>query len=127
MKVFDFTDGVKGKFLANIDRCNSTGSWTAEKNGKLFKVTLAKSHGSKTDDWSWHNSATFRNFKNHTDVNILPEDFGVEAICFCKGFFLENVGIEGEEQQRWQWTVIGTNDWNRNACKKGILKAELMA
>ena len=58
------------------------------------------------------------------DHAIKAEDFGVGAICFCTGEFsvLWHIG-HPEAETQWEWHVIGTTDWNREACKSGILKS----
>jgi hypothetical protein len=123
MKVFDFTNGTKGDLLGHIKITDYAGGWFVEKDGSTFKVQLSGAHGRKNDRWSWHSNA------GHTvkgeRINIDPKDFGVEAICFCTGEFFHQWG-EGhpEAKSHWQWDVIGTADWNREACKSGILKAE---
>ena len=107
MKVFDFTNGVKGRQVGEIGLVEATGGWFVRKGDKQFKVTLADA----PEGWSWLNSA------HNGKGEIKAEDFGVEAICFCAGEMIA-------PHQEWMWHVIGTQDWNRNACKAGILKAE---
>lgn len=122
MKVFDFTNGTKGELLADIKRAQYTGGWLVSKDGSVFKVELSGSHGGPDDRWSWVSKA------GHTvggkDVDIRPEDFGVEAVCFCTGefFHLWHAG-HPEAESHWCWHVVGTAEWNRSACKAGILKA----
>jgi hypothetical protein len=129
MKVFDFTNGTKGDLLGDITICNSTGGWFVEKNGSTFKVELADpknvdpvAGGKAGIKWTWHTGAT--NFMESKDHAIKAEDFGVGAICFCAGEFavLWHIG-HPEAETQWEWSVIGTTEWNREACKSGILKA----
>ena len=129
MKVFDFTNGTKGRLLDDITIANSTGGWFVEKNGSMFKVELADpknvdpvAGGKAGIKWTWHTGAT--NLMENKDHAIKAEDFGVGAICFCTGEFSVtwNIG-HPEAETQWEWCVVGTNDWNREACKSGILKA----
>jgi len=123
MKIFDFSDGKKGARLSIIQRANSTGSSLVRKGEKTFKVSLANKPQRDNEEWRWHQTATFFDHASQSDMAIKPEDFGVEAICFCWGQL-----FAGPEDPKgiWNWCVIGTQDWNRNACKNKILKAEVM-
>ena len=119
-KVFDFTDGTKGKQVGDT-RTGWGGSSLVEKDGKVFKVGVANNPFGESDDesrWTWRNDA------GGTDTETKPGDFGVEAICFCEGewFHLWHPG-HPEAKSHWAWTVLGTTEWNRGACKSGILKA----
>ena len=133
MKVFDFTDGKKGDLLGETKVANSTGGWFVEKNGSTFKVELANPRnvepvagGKAGIKWSWVNAATSRG-KNE-DCAITAEDFGVGAICFCTGEYSVTWHIgHPEAETQWDWHVIGTDDWNREACKSGVLKATKQA
>jgi len=122
MKVFDFTNGTKGEFLAEAKVVQHTGGWLVQKNGSTFKVKLTGSHGGPDDRWSWVSNAGHT--INGENVNIRPEDFGVEAVCFCIGeIFHQWHPGHPEAESHWCWHVIGTTEWNRNACKAGVLKA----
>ena len=92
MKVFDFTNGKKGDLLGNIKSIGSMGGWFVEKNEKVFRVELVNPRnvkpvagGKSGVEWKWQNSAF--NLIDGEDKPIKPEDFGVEAICFCTGEF----------------------------------------
>ena len=123
MKVFNFTDGTKGELLANINLPDYAGGSLVEKAGSTFKVKLSGAHGGKDDRWTWHANAGHN--LNGRDVHIDPKDFGVEAICFCTGeFFHQWHAGHPDAESHWDWNVIGTADWNRSACKSGILTAE---
>lgn len=123
MKVFDFTSGQRGEQLAEIKRAEWTGGNLVKKDGHTYRVTLAGRHGGPEDDWAWCTSA------GHTtkdgDVPLDPKAFGVEAICFCLGEWY-HTWHKGhpEAESQWEWRVLGTKEWNRQACKSGILKAE---
>lgn len=126
MKVFDFTNGTKGKHLGDIKRASSLGGWNVMKCGQLFRVELAQPHGGPDERWAWHNSADY--LVDGEFVDIRPEDFGVGAICFCTGeWFHQWHRGHPEAESHWAWYVIGTTEWNREACKAGILKATKVA
>ena len=122
MKVFDFTKGTKGKLLGQVKLTDYAGGSRVEKNGETFNVTLSGSHGGADDRWEWHKKA------GHTikrqDVDLDPKDFGVDAICFCTGeYFHQWHAGHPDAESHWCWQVLGTTEWNRSACKAGILKA----
>lgn len=122
MQVFDFTNGQKGELLGNIKIANSKAGWLVTKNDKVYKVELANA----VPGWEWHSGATYLRYENNEpveDVQITPEMFGVEAICFCTGCWKIGTNDDGTRDEQWQWTVLGTTEWNRNSCKNGILKA----
>ena len=129
MKLFDFTSGKKGREIAEIKVANSLGGWYVEKNGKSYKVELANNPAHADETWSWHSRATYYDAMTGAqyaggDVPILPEDFGVDAICFCTGeIFHTWYPGHPDAESSWEWAVIGSADWNRQACKRGILKA----
>jgi hypothetical protein len=116
MKVFDFTNGVKGEQVGVIPRANSTGGWLVEKNGQTYRVELNGDYGASNQKWTWHTDATY--LENGSEIQINPTDFGVEAVCFCFGEFAVD-----RDNYEWWWSVVGTTEWNRNACKAGYLKA----
>lgn len=105
MKIFDFTNGVKGKFLADSPLISGQTGWFVTKGDAKFKVTLANA----PRGWDWANSAHIRN------VPIDPAKFGVGAICCCWG--------QSTHDNLWRWVVVGTPEWNKEACKSGILVA----
>lgn len=125
MKIFDYTNGTKGKMLGETKVVSYEGSWFVEKNGVTYKITIAKPENvtNAEENWEWHEDASF--YSDGQLVEITPEQFGVGAICFCKGevFYRWHAG-HPEAKSHWEWTVIGTNDWNRDACKSGILNYE---
>lgn len=130
MKVFDFTNGVRGDHIGNV-HCTGGGGWVVEKDGIKFQIALADNKfrapvsGKGFDEdragesWAWNNQAFDEN-----DELITPDQFGVEAICFCVGRFnsFGEIGTD-EEEWTWEWFVIGSRDWNRKACKAGVLTA----
>jgi hypothetical protein len=120
MKIFDFTSGAKGKILGNAKTPHKFDGWLIKKKEDVFKVQLnragLKSHSDQ--EWEWCSGA-----RDINDIEINPEDFGVEAVCFCSGerFHLWYPG-HPEAESHWDWHVIGTKGWNREACRNGILK-----
>ena len=129
MKVFNFTDGKKGDLLGDIKVASAHSGGHVEKKGVNYKVELANpvnvqpvAGGKSGAEWTWHN-AVYHRVDGETK-DITAEDFGVGAICFCTGewYFTWHEG-HPEAEAVWVWTVIGTNDWNREACKSGILKS----
>lgn len=133
MKVFDFTGGTKGKLLGETKKPTALGGWFVKKGDAVFKVTLTDAESlpaiagkQEGIQWKWHRDAE-KWVGTNTDGERLPftpEEFGVEAICFCTGRWntFGQIGTS-EEEWTWEWAVIGTRDWNRKACKAGILTA----
>jgi hypothetical protein len=111
MKVFDYTDGKRGNLLKEIKLANSSDGWLVKKDQKVYKVEL-----SKKDGCEWAKGATY--YEDGKNIKILPENFGVEAVCFCLGKW--SCGIE---KGSWKWIVIGSKEWNVSSCKAGILKS----
>lgn len=116
MKVFNFTNGKKGNLLAEIPRPNWFGGWFVKKMDKTFKVELVN----KIKGWQWVNSCGKETHNN--EGKITPNQFNVEAICFCNGEFIIGQDDNGQDIKQWDWNVLGTCDWNRAACNNGILK-----
>lgn len=123
MRVFDFTDGQKGAELSNTKMPDQLEGWLVRKDGKVYEVDLdesvKRSFGANAEV-RWQSGATWLRWQKGgwgEDVKILPEDFGVLAICFCTGLW------RTEEETWWNWVVIGTAEWNKQACKDGVLKA----
>ena len=119
MKVFDFTSGAKGSQIGTRPRTQWAGGAVVEKNGKSFLVSLA----GFPDGWTWHVCAGFGN-PDIGDVGITPEEFGVEAVCFCHGELALGLDDNDKEITEWTWQVVGTPAWNKKACQNGILKFE---
>jgi hypothetical protein len=128
MKVFDFTNGKQGDQVGEIKRPDAFGGWFVKKGDKSFKVELTKPpqsrepvlNGEHGVRWSWNADAA-HTAANGDMVPITPDQFGVEAICFCSGAW-GNHSV-GDVWAYWEWFVVGSNEWNRNACKAGILTA----
>lgn len=117
MKVFDFTNGSKGKELAEIKLAGHVYGHVVVKNGQRYRVTLADS-GPAGTNWAWHSGA-------NNGEEITPEQFGVEAICFCIGeMFVQWHPGHPDAVSQWEWAVLGTTEWNRKACKDGVLNVQ---
>ena len=128
MKVFDFTNGKQGKQVGEIALADATGGWMVKKGDKTYKVELTRPpqsrepvlNGEHGVNWSWTADAA-HTAANGDLVPITPDQFGVEAICFCTGAW-GNHSV-GDVWAYWEWHVVGSNAWNRAACKAGILTA----
>lgn len=128
MKVFDFTNGKQGDQVGEIKRPDAFGGWFVKKGDKSFKVELTKPpqarepvlNGEHGVRWSWAADAA-HTAANGDSVPITPDQFGVEAICFCVGAW--GNFSHGDQWAYWEWHVLGSNEWNRSACKAGILTA----
>ena len=91
MKIFDFTGGHKGELLANVPIVQSTGCT------RMVKGTTDKYAPFKVSGMEFNESA--HNFVEH---EYKPEDFGVQAICYCLGKF-DGIG--------WWWCFLATTEW----------------
>jgi hypothetical protein len=121
MKVFDFTSGSKGALLGEVPRVQATGGWLVAKNDKVYKVDFTAEGKPRTKgaNFQWTCAASYAERDDNDQrtgkmVSIRPEDFGVGAICFCRGQSRDGT---------WDWFVIGTDEWNRAACIRGQLRA----
>lgn len=122
MKIFDYSCARRGKQIGEAPRAAAMSGFLVRKDQKVYRVELT-SQGNADEEWTWHGSASF----NERDANgqitgemidIKPEDYGAEAICFCTGQWRT-----GDQAGKWVWTVIGTTEWNRRACQTGVLKS----
>jgi hypothetical protein len=93
MKIFDFSNGVKGKQLGEIT-CGALGGWWLNGlrlDGKSVQI----------DRYQYHEKV----WTKYGNKQIKPEDFGVQAICFCQVFTANN----GEKV--YKWSYICTKEW----------------
>lgn len=123
MKVFeyDFATGTKGRELASIKCAGQLNGSLITHDGETHKVSLVNAQ----EGWTFHSGASY--YTAGEDVQILPEDFGVEAICFCIGeVFHTWYAGHPEAESTWEWAVVGTPDWTTNAIAFGMLNAELL-
>lgn len=121
MKVFDFSTGTKGRELATIKCAGQLGGCLTTDGDKTYRVRLANAQ----DGWTFHFNASY--YMDGADVQILPENFGVEAICFCIGeiFHTWHKG-HPEAESAWEWVVIGTSGWTSRAIETEILNTEIL-
>lgn len=112
MKVFDFTNGQKGKLLGEARRPSWMLGWLTSKG---FVVKLAKKNAL---------GITFGLGAGWTEgsqsVYLNPREYGVEAICFCVGEWTCG------EDTAWEWRAIGTRAWVKNAIHTGLLTSTKM-
>ncbi len=115
MKIFDFTDGTIGEQIGTAPLPSATSGWIVVHNDTRFKITLTKPPRMRGGEILWKQSVSYgRSMTRSLD----PAEFGVSAIAFCMGE--QTCG----EDTSWQWVVVGTADWNREACRSGILSSE---
>jgi hypothetical protein len=121
MKVFDFTSGSKGALLGEVPRVSATHGWLVVKDGKVYKVAFTAEGKPRTKgaNFQWATGASYAERDDNDQrtgqmIPIKPEDFGVQAVCFCRGKTNDDM---------WDWFVVGTDDWNRAACARGQLRA----
>lgn len=121
MKVFDFTNGTKGKLLANVKVTGYARGWLERSvSGKVYQITVTGGYSVEGVQVEWTSGAGYTEYETGADHPYKPEDFGVEAITYCTGQF-----STGLDKGTWHWEVIGTQEWNRAALKSGILTATL--
>lgn len=117
MQIFDFTNGTKGKLLGTTKVMGySSGCLSEGVSGKVYRISVARSFGPSTA-LNWTTGAGYTK-RNGDDAAFKPEDFGVGAICFCAGDW----GI-GFGETCWEWYVVGTQAWNRQALADGLIQA----
>lgn len=109
MKVFDYTNGRKGEQLGEVGRATYCEGHPFH-NGKF--MTIGGKQAPHTE-WSMHTGAGRR------DTPLTPEQFDVEAICFCTGQI-----SSGMDSGTWCWHVVGTSTWIEQAIEKGLLVAK---
>ena len=109
MKVFDYTNGRKGDLLGEVKRVTYCEGHPFH-DGKF--MTIGGKQVPQTE-WSMHTGAGYR------DTPLTPEQFGVEAICFCTGQI-----SSGRDSGTWIWEVVGTSAWIDKAIESGLLVAK---
>ena len=95
MKIFDFTNGSKGKLLANIRRPNGYTGWFISDEEKA--ETIGR--------YSFHCDAYYGTDDFAFQMESIPEKFGVEAICYCPHSY-EQLG-----KTIWDWNYTATREW----------------
>ena len=118
MKVFDFSNGVKGDLLDEVNRVTYNTCMQRSKDpvtGEVKYLRVKNEHmlGPQTM-LTVHEEAGYR------DVKYTPEMFGVEAILMCWG--QEHTGYGFQEAGDWKWIVIGTDEWVVRAISNGFFE-----
>ena len=101
MKIFDFTNGVKGEFLGEVQLPSSMGatlSGSSCNGSDWIHITIS--------GCSFHNSAHIE-MRDWSEKPILPSDYDVQAICFCTG--KTNKG--SDFGSTWDWNFLATPEW----------------
>ena len=96
MKIFDFTNGVKGEYLGEVLPPSSMGA-TLSDGDDWIHITIS--------GCSFHNSAHIE-LPDWSEISILPTDYNVQAICFCTGKF--DMGLD---KGKWDWNFLATPEW----------------
>lgn len=92
MKIFDFSNGVKGAYLGDTTWSGSGGWWLNGKRIEKNSVQIGR--------------YTFCEFLyGPKSEKVLPEKFNVQAICFCQAF-KNNYG-----ETVYEWYYTASKDW----------------
>jgi len=91
MKIFNFTNGVKGELLGE--------SWLPDSQGctRMVEGKDNEYASFQVSGMTFHEDAHLIN-----DDEILPEDYGTDAICFCTGQWQDGT---------WEWSFLATTKW----------------
>lgn len=111
MKIFDFTNGTKGRLIGEVQRVDWCDGLIEmqDKNGQEAYLTPKNPMMFGKDSVLRVRSAAGRGKQSYT-----PEQFGVEAILFCEGQFTAG------ETTEWSWSVVGTEEWVVKAYRNGF-------
>ncbi len=112
MKVFDYTNGKKGDFLCEAPRPSFTSGTPNGPHGGFLHLARRSPPGT---NWTLQSAAGRSNYRTGANELLLPEMFGVEAICGCLGEW--RAGTDSA----WEWFVIGTEEWLAKALSAGWL------
>ena len=95
MKVFDFSNGKRGKFLTTIIRPSASGGWNINPEEKGIRV----------GDFEFSNNGHTGPLLQYCqyETGKIQEIYGVPAICFCFG----------KDKDRWLWFYAADEDWLR--------------
>ena len=96
MKIFDFTNGIKGEQLGEIQLPSSLGA-TLSDGDDWIHITISGCR--------FHNSARIE-LPDWSEKPILPTDYNVQAVCFCTGKF-----DTGLDKGKWDWNFLATPEW----------------
>lgn len=112
MKVFDFSNGVKGRQLGETGRPTYCSGNPVARDGGFLRMTTV-TRGDAT--WELHSGAG-RTSLSGNDMPLLPDTYLVPAICFCLGEM--RCGTDSS----WTWCVVGTSEWLKTALERGWIK-----
>lgn len=118
MKVFDFSNGVKGKLLDEVGLMTFTGCCVYTNNLVTGKVEYL--HVKDERQLGPQTSLTVHTTAGRLQTKYTPEMFGVEAILMCWG--QEHFGYGFKEAGDWKWVVVGTDEWVARALSNGFFK-----
>jgi len=104
MKIFDFSEGKRGRLLGHARRPTFSGPTFHDGNGWV-KITIAGC------DYTSEAGTGFGEFESTEKYE--PGTWGVAAICFCEGKF------SAGEDDFWKWTFTATDAW---LAKRGYSK-----
>ena len=118
MKVFDFSNGTKGKLLDEVGLLTYNTAMVSVVDAKTKKksylqVKNERQLGPQTQLGVHDEAGRF-------DTKYTPEMFGVEAILMCWG--QEYTGYGFHEPGDWKWIVIGTVEWVTTAISHGFFE-----
>ena len=94
MKIFDFSEGKKGKFLGEVSFGGTNGRWFEGKLLKKESVQIGR----------YEFNPPFRSIYEKENP-ITPEEFGVKAICYCCSY------ITGTGYRSYEWAYSADWDW----------------
>jgi hypothetical protein len=103
MMIFDFTGGKRGKQLKEVGRfmgCGDALRWH-DSTEKVPSIDRYEYH-------NWIESGIYNEQTGRYDCKVYrPQDFGVEAICYCMGHVFYGVDDPG----KWEWAYTATFKW----------------
>lgn len=112
MKIFDYTDGRKGRELGSLPLVSATNSSLVPgKNSDWIKLTPTREINGVMP--TWHSGAIAG-----YDIEVDPSSYGVEAVCFCMG------EVKMGDDTWWDWCIVSDINWARKAYANGWLTGE---
>lgn len=118
MKVFDFSNGVKGQLLPEVGRMTFTGPCVYVHDPVTGKPQYL--HVKNERQLGPNTSLMVHESAGRLQTKYTPEMFGVEAILMCFG--QEHTGYGFQEAGDWKWVVVGTDEWVARAISNGFFK-----
>jgi hypothetical protein len=118
MQVFDFSNGAKGRLLAEVGLITHANGYpvvtdpvTGKKQYLVPVDTTFMGKNSRT---------TVAVGAGRFDTKYTPEMFGVDAILFCQGQMFCGFGYQ--DPGEWTWFIVGTDEWVATALSNGFFK-----